>query len=93
MRVLDVNVLMYAFWTGAEQHVETREWLVRESMGVRPMLVPGVVLSGFVRITTGSRALEIPEPLDNALAFCDWLLAQSAVRIYSPRRDSLENLR
>jgi toxin-antitoxin system PIN domain toxin len=81
MILLDVNVLIYAFWPGAAEHRATATWLTAAASGDERVIVPDVVLSGYLRIVTGSRVFQIAEPLENALAFAEQLLLGSAISI------------
>jgi uncharacterized protein len=84
MILLDVNVLLYAFWPGAELHASVKNWLNEAIKAPRPVLLSDVVLSGFVRIITGGRLVAVPEPLENALVFCERLLNAPACRLLRP---------
>jgi uncharacterized protein len=81
MILLDVNVLIYAFWPGAPDHQATAAWLTAAASGDEAVVVPDVVLSGYLRIVTGSRVFQIAEPLENALDFAEQLLLGSAIFI------------
>jgi len=84
MMVLDVNVLIYAFWAKFELHQQFRAWLLTAINGSDLVLVPDVVLSGFIRIVTGGKAVQVPEPLENAIRFCDEVLSGPAARLAHP---------
>lgn len=65
----DVNILVYAFRESAAEHRIYADWLngVREQG--RELLLPDLVLTGFLRIVTHPH-LPIPTvPIDRALAF------------------------
>ena len=81
MILLDVNVLMYAYWPGAELHGPVRKWLNEAINASRPVLLPDIVLSGFLRIITGGRLVAVPEPPESAFGFCDQLLGAPACRL------------
>ena len=49
--------------------------------GDEPVIVPDAVLSGFLRIVTGSRVFQIAEPMADALGFLRQLLRAPAVSI------------
>jgi hypothetical protein len=78
-------VLLYAFWPGAALHSPIRNWLTAAIRGQRRILLPDIVLSGFVRIVTGGKLVILAEPLDNALLFCERLLAAPACELVRPR--------
>jgi toxin-antitoxin system PIN domain toxin len=81
MILLDVNVLIYAFWPGAPSHAPIKNWLDDAVNGSSPVLLSDIVLSGFVRIITGGKLVAVPEPLENALNFCEQLLGAPACRL------------
>ena len=69
MLLVDVNVLVYAHRSDADDHSRYREWL--ESL-VNSDLAYGMsdlVLSGFLRIVTHPRIFREPSPFDKAFAF------------------------
>ncbi|MFN0147102.1 MAG: type II toxin-antitoxin system VapC family toxin [Dehalococcoidia bacterium] len=63
MRILDINVLVYAHNTGAPEHAAYYEWLVSTVNGDEQFVVPEIVAAGFVRITTHPRILPNPLPV------------------------------
>jgi toxin-antitoxin system PIN domain toxin len=82
MRLLDVNVLLYAFRDAAPRHAEYRSWLEDAIASPEPLGISDLVLSSFVRIATHPRVFDPPASLDDALAFADALRAMpNAVRI------------
>lgn len=67
MDLLDVNVLLNAHRTEQPDHEPIRLWLVQRISEQHPFAVPGLVLSGFLRIATSPRAFASPTPLQAAL--------------------------
>lgn len=65
----DVNVLVYAHWHDAPDHVRYRDWLERVLDSDQPYAMSDLVLSGVLRIVTNPRIFSPPSPLDSALAF------------------------
>lgn len=74
----DVNVLVAAFREDAVQHRVARTWLEDIVNGTTAIVVPGVVLSGFVRIVTHPRIFSPPADVETTLGFVDDL--RSAAR-------------
>jgi toxin-antitoxin system PIN domain toxin len=73
MKLLDVNVLVYAHKAGTERHEEYVEWL-RETVGdPAPFGVSELAMSGFVRVVTHPRIFDLPSTLDEAFRFADSL--------------------
>lgn len=71
MLVPDVNVFLNVINRASEQHLAAREWLESAGNGREPVGVPQVVLSGVVRIATGSGMRESRRTPAEAFAFCD----------------------
>jgi toxin-antitoxin system PIN domain toxin len=80
----DVNVLVYAFRSDAERHVEYRAWLEaivngRNAYGMAPQ-----VLASLVRVCTHPRIFREPSSLAETLAFCDALLGPDHSTLIQP---------
>ncbi len=69
MRLVDVNVLVYAFREDAPGHVEYRTWLHGLISSDEAYAVSDHLLAGFLRIVTHPRIFHPPAPLELALAF------------------------
>jgi toxin-antitoxin system PIN domain toxin len=69
MRLIDVNVLVYAFRQDAPDHKAYADWLHALVNGREAFGVSDLVLSGFLRIVTHARVFSPPTPLGPALAF------------------------
>jgi uncharacterized protein len=85
MRLVDVNVLVYAFREDAPGHAAYKRWLDAlvgsdEAYGVADQL-----LSGFLRIVTHPRVFHPPTPLDPALAFVDAFRHHPNAVLVTPR--------
>lgn len=71
MLLMDVNVLVYAHRTDAQDHTRYREWLEGVMNGESGYAVAELVLSGFVRVVTHPRVFQQPSPLPAAIAFAE----------------------
>jgi len=69
MRLVDVNVLVYAFRTDAPGHAVHRAWLEDLLGSDEAYAVSDHVLAGFLRVVTHPRIFHPPTPLEPALAF------------------------
>jgi len=69
MRLVDVNVLVYAFRTDAPGHTEHRAWLEALVGGDEAYAVSDHVLAGFLRVVTHPRVFHPPAPIESALNF------------------------
>jgi toxin-antitoxin system PIN domain toxin len=80
VKLLDVNVLLYAHDTSAAHHVRCRDWLVRALKGDEPVGLPWQTLLGFVRIASNPRAVRRPLSAVEACAIVGrWLERPQAV--------------
>lgn len=73
MLLADVNVLLHAYWQGAEDHARYRAWLEGVAASDEAFGLSDLVLSSFVRIATSPRVFSPPAPLEEALLFCERL--------------------
>jgi toxin-antitoxin system PIN domain toxin len=80
----DVNVLIYAFRTDVREHQQCRRWLNGVILGEARFGLSPLALGALVRVTTNRRAFSEPSTLDEALGFCDDLLAQPHCQIVEP---------
>ncbi len=71
MRLVDVNVLVYAFRADAPGHAAHRAWLQALVDGDEAYAVSDHVLAGFLRVVTHPRVFHPPTPLGPALAFAE----------------------
>jgi uncharacterized protein len=69
----DVNVLVYAFRSDAEDHARYRAWLEASVNGDASLGVADLVLSGFLRIVTHPAVFKTPTPMLEALRFIEAL--------------------
>ena len=69
MRLVDVNILVYAFREDAPGHAEYRAWLHGLVSSDEAYAVTDHVLAGFLRIVTHPRIFHPPTPLELAIAF------------------------
>lgn len=79
MVVVDVNVLLASFRTGTQHHRQAHQWLGRAIAGVEPIGLPDETLMGFLRLVTNHRVYPVPTPPEEALTFCDAVMAGRAV--------------
>jgi toxin-antitoxin system PIN domain toxin len=82
--LVDVNVLVRAFYAGAPDHETYRAWLIGIVEADEPFGVSELALSGFVRVVTHPRVFQPPAPLADALAFADALRSQPNAVIVAP---------
>jgi hypothetical protein len=71
MRLVDVNVLVYAHRAESDRHADFREWLEALVNGDTAFAVPSLCLSGFLRVVTHPRVFAQPSSLDDAMTFVE----------------------
>ncbi|MBL8777695.1 MAG: type II toxin-antitoxin system VapC family toxin [Acidimicrobiales bacterium] len=60
MKLIDVNVLIYAIDLGSPKHTVAKSWLDHALSGSETVALPSAVTVGFVRITTNPRIVASP---------------------------------
>lgn len=76
MRLVDVNVLVYAFRTDSPDHAAYAAWVDDLVNADEAYAVSDLVLSGFLRIVTHPRVFSPPTPVAAALEFAEAFRAQ-----------------
>jgi uncharacterized protein len=76
MRLVDVNVLVYAHRLDTARHQDYADWLRNLLADQEPYGVADLVLSGFLRVVTHPKVFRQPTPLETALAFVEVLRTQ-----------------
>ena len=76
MRLVDVNVLVYAHRLDAARHQDYADWLRGLLAGQEPYGVSDLVLSGFLRVVTNPKVFKQPTPMDTGLTFAQLLRTQ-----------------
>jgi toxin-antitoxin system PIN domain toxin len=75
---------MYAFYDGAPDHEQYRDWLEAVFASDEPLGLSEVVLSSFVRIATNPRIFSPAASVAEAFAFVDALRGQPNAVIVAP---------
>ena len=93
MKVVDLNLLLYAVNRSGPHHAPARAWLEGALAGDEVIGLPWVVILGFLRTSTNPRVF--PEPLHSgdALAVVDGWLARPVVHPVEPGGDHWRLLR
>ena len=84
MKLVDLNLLLYAVNRDGAHHASARTWLERALAGEEPIALPWVVVLGFLRVATSSRVFSKPLTPDQAVSIVDGWLALPAVRPLDP---------
>jgi toxin-antitoxin system PIN domain toxin len=84
VKLVDVNLLIYAVDVTAPKHQLARRWLEAALSGTEPVGFPWLVLLAFVRLSTRSAVFAQPLSADEALDLVDGWLAQPCVAVVHP---------
>lgn len=83
----DVNVLIYAFRSDSPHHQLCRQWLDRLTATNAAIACSKQTLASVIRITTNRRAYREPSSLDEAIGFCEDILAYRRCRLIETGND------
>lgn len=87
MKLLDVNVLVYAHNRATPEHERVREWFAALMSGTETVAFAWHTLLGFVRLTTRTVIMEPPLSHSQALGYVQrWLSQPCATTVHPTRR-------
>ena len=84
MKLIDLNLLLYAVNADSANHARAKSWLEHVLSGHEPVGLPWVVLLGFLRLTTNPRVLSQPLSSGQAMEIIDGWLALPCVQVLAP---------
>lgn len=84
MKLLDLNLLIYAADEEAHHHKPAVEWFEKTMSGTETVAFPWHALIGFLRLTTRSRGLRNAWPIGRAMEVVDGWLAQPVAVVVHP---------
>ena len=93
MKIVDLNILLYAVNSDAEQHERVRRWWEAAVNDEDTVGMPWIVLLGFLRLATNARVFPRPLAPAAAAAKLDSWIAQDNVRIVREKDDHWEQLK
>lgn len=93
MKIVDLNILLYAVNSTASEHVRARTWWEQAVNEEETIGLPWVVLLGFLRLSTNPRIFPNPLEPDRAVAAIDAWLARDNVRVVHERDDHWKALK
>lgn len=93
MKLIDLNLLIYAVNRAAATHAAARAWLEEVLSGGEAVALPWVVLLGFLRLTTNPRIMARPLTAEQAMRVVDGWLARPMVVALHPGDDHWPILR
>jgi uncharacterized protein len=79
MKVIDVNILAYVISRPSALHKPVSAWWTAALRGNEPLALSWTTITGFLRVVTNPRALEIPLTADDALDRVEAWLAHPTV--------------
>lgn len=86
MKLVDLNVLIYATDDRSAHHRTARPWLQQALDSTETIGLPLVVSIGFVRLTTNPRVMRHPLEASSAIDVISGLLERPNVAVPSPTR-------
>lgn len=84
MRLLDLNLLVYAMDASSPRHEPARNWLDETLSGAATVAFAWHVLVGFIRLSTRSAVFARPLTVDESLDVVDGWLQQPCVTVVHP---------
>ena len=84
MKLVDLNILLYAVNRDANLHGRAKAWLDEVVWADEPVALSWVGLLGLLRLSTSRRVMPRPLKVHEAAALVDWLLERAAVQILDP---------
>ena len=84
MRLLDLNLLLYALDESSPLHDDARPWVERALSGPETVALAWNVLLGFIRLSTRATVFSSPLRVDEALDVVVGWLEQPAVTVIHP---------
>jgi len=93
VRIVDLNLLLYAINADSAHHAAARVWWERALNDDEPIGLPWLVLLGFLRIATNARIFPHPLAADAAIEKVDAWLGRDNVRIAREKEDHWDVLR
>lgn len=80
----DVNILVHAYRPDSADSQLCKQWLEDELTGGTTVGLLSSVLAGMVRVCSHSRIFKSPDPADDILSFCDFLLSLDTTLLIHP---------
>lgn len=84
MKIIDTNLLVYAYIPSLEQHASAKRWLEETLTQDEAVGLTWTSVLGFVRVVTNPRIFRVPLKVERAAAVVDEWLQQPAVEIVLP---------
>jgi toxin-antitoxin system PIN domain toxin len=92
MIVPDINLLLYAYDADSPFHARAATWWQDCLSGTEPVLIPQVVVFGFVRVGTNARAFRHPLTAAEAASHVRSWLGETIVSVPETAPDHIERV-
>ncbi len=93
MKIVDLNILLYAVNENAHHHTRIRAWWEQTINGEESIGLPWVVLLGFLRLASNPSVFPRPLDSDSVIAKVDVWLAQTNIRVVTEKEGHWEMFR
>jgi toxin-antitoxin system PIN domain toxin len=93
MKLVDLNILLYAVDQDAAHHQRVRRWLEASLADDEPVGLTWLVLVGFVRLVTRPGVFRDPLSVEQAISIVDDWLAQPSVAVVQESEEHWRHLR
>ena len=87
MKLVDLNVLLYAVNRDAPQHEKVRSWWEMALAADEPVGLPWIVLLGFLRLATNPRVFARPLTLEQAIDRGEAWLNHANIRVVAETQE------
>ncbi len=87
MKLVDLNLLIYAVNSDSEAHKSAKDWLEACLSGDEAVALPWIVVLGFLRVVTNRRVLTRPLTLKQAIGIIDRWVGLEQVVMLAPGDD------
>lgn len=84
MKIVDLNVLIYATDTTSARHTAARIWLDRVMSSTETIGIPALVAVGYLRLTTSTRVMAAPLDIRTSVAVVNGWLNRANVTSPAP---------
>lgn len=84
MKILDANILLYAYDSSSAHHAVCRDWLQGALNDDDPVGLPWQTSFAFIRISTNPRAVRRPLAIEDACAIISALFERPTVVVVEP---------
>jgi toxin-antitoxin system PIN domain toxin len=84
MKIIDTNLLIYAYVPALDDHVVAKRWLEETLTADESVGLAWVSVLGFLRVVTNPRIFKVPLLLDRAVAVVDEWFQQQSVEVVLP---------